>query len=455
MKKKIRNFKKGTFLILSFMMLGLVLQNCEDKSFVGDNATNDLTLKKATILPDGITAPDPCLDVCLVAGQHMYVGTVDVAMMDGDLYVTYNVTEPGVYLEEIHLDIFTSVDQLKNQKKVSNGGAIPGKFEFHKTWNEADMVTTFTAKIPADYVDSQIGEDNCFYIASHAALSNGETAWGGLCDESDKGVSLDNALQFPGKNWSVYFEFCKDECQNSIDFTYAFEDLNIDADPGNPSSGNDGDYNDLVVKSDVIKTTDQLKISLFAVARGAGYDHAFKIKIPKQGVVGGMSGIFGEDPVDAVVDDGNGNYIITVFPSTKAALPGEGYAPYGFAANTAPDDPNCTPVGEAEITISIDGTFPFDAAEPYDPFITVLPGTPDEYNLYIWELHQGDGMGSTWKDSNGDEYPNGIIIKSDWKWPFERVNIKEAYSGFMDIANWNSNWAVLTDPNKVFDLNCL
>jgi|GEM_PF-1909219 hypothetical protein len=444
-KGTMKIYKKGVMLILSMMTFGLLLQNCDNQSVVDDELSRDLTLKKYSImLPEGVVPPAPCKQVCLVAGQYTYTGTVDVASMDGDVYVTYNITEPDIYLMEIHLDIFDSEDDFKAQKKISNGGAIPGKFTFKKTWDEEDKKTSFTVMIPAAYVDDLESEDDCYFIASHAALSNGETAWGGLCDEID-GVSFNNdVLQFPGKNWSVYFQYCMEECDNTVNFTYAWEDLMKDG-----VDGNDGDYNDLVVQSGIIKTDDQLMISFYASARGADYDHAFKIRVPKLGIIGGMSGITGDD---GVVEDGT-DYIITVFSSTKAELPGEGIAPYGFAANTVMTDTDCDPVGTADITISINSDFVYNPAEPYDPFITVHPGTLIAYDLNIWELHPLDG--DTWLDAGGVEYPNGILIPYNWEWPYEKINITEAYNGFSGVTTWNASWSeTLSDPSKVFDVDC-
>lgn len=436
MKRNIYNFNKDIIFIMSFLMLGMVFNGCE-KSY-DEAVTTELSLKDHHIMVD------PCKEVCLVAGQHMYVGNVMVGEDGGDLYVTFNITEADVYLLETHVDIFLSEEQFKADKKISNGGAIPGKFNFKKSWNESDMMTSYTVKIPASYVDEVTDGANCFFIATHAALSNGETAWGGICDETDQGVSLGNALQFPGRNWSVYFEFCLDECETTIDFTYAWEDLMKDG-----ADGNDGDYNDLVIKSDVIKTLSELKISLYASARGASYDHAFKIKVPKMGIVGGMNGVFGE----AAIDEDGDDYIITIFSSTKAALPQENINPYLFAANTVRTDITCEPHATAEIIISIDGDFVFDETMPYYPFITVHPGTADAYDLNIWELDVING--DTWKDVGGIEYPNGIIISDDWKWPYEKAHITTAYAGFKSITEgWDPAWAVLTDPSNVFDVVC-
>ncbi len=373
----------------------------------------------------------------------MYVGTVDVTTADGgDLLVTYNITKEGVYLEEVHLDIFSSMEQFKAAKKVSNGGAIPGKFEYKMSWSAEEEITSHTVRIPKDYVDF-IGTE-CLYIASHAALSNGETAWGGLCDASVDGVTnLDDAKQFPGRNWSVYFEFCLDECVETINYTYAWEDLSEGLQP----LINDGDYNDLVIQSDIIKSSSELKITFLATARGAAYDHEFKFKIP----MAGINGVFG---ADAVTNDGT-DYTVTVFSSTKDELGEEGLNPYPFSANTWIRE-SCTPFAYKEVVLTVDNTFSYDSSKPYEPFISVYPsqtvGVGSSYDLYIYEVSGRD----TWP--RGDAlYPNGIIIPADWKWPLERNFIGNAYPDFTGIdspstTGWANN---LANASIVFDKgNC-
>jgi len=437
-----------------FLLSVISIQSC-DKAF--DNISpdklstdKDKTPENGQIIEWTDDVTDACKTVCLVAGKHMEVGLVDVTIEGEDLLVTYNILEPGIYLEEVHLDIFTSIEQFKSAKKISGGGAIPGKFKYKKSWSSDEKVAVHSVKIPKSYIAKITGNDEgddiqtyeCFYIATHAALSNDETAWGGLCKESDKGVSLDVAKQFPGANWSVFFEFCPEECVTVIDFTYAWEDLQ--------DKKNDADYNDLVIQSDVLKSSDELKISFLASARGALYDHSFKIKIPMTGI----ADIFGEPDQDkfTITDDGS-YYFITIFPSTKAVLPAENEAEKIYA-NTDPRDKTCAPTAVAKITFTINENFEYDKTKPYDPYITVWPsktaGKGDNYDLNIWELHKNDG-GSTWTDADDHEYPNGILISDDWKWPLERTHITKPYPAFNKIDAWNELWAeYLKDASLVW-----
>ncbi|MCX2744026.1 LruC domain-containing protein [Mangrovivirga sp. M17] len=428
---------KSKFGLLSLFAIAfsiVMLQSCSEGEALEPSQSGLTPLNGDKYeLPDyDVDAPPACKEVCLVAGQNMLAGSVEVAYSGGNLYVTYNVYQEGVYLEEIHLDLFNSLEELKDAKKLNGGGATPGKFAFKKEWSDDAMVSSYTAVIPESYVD-MFGD--CFFVGAHAALSNGETAWGGVCDETDTGVTLDGAKQFPGANWGVYFEFCLEECEDpTIDFTYAWEDL-LDL-------ANDADYNDLVIRSDVMKTNAELKITFFAAARGASLDHSFRFMIPAEGVVS----ILGAADVQMMGDQ----YMVTVFENTTLSIPGTPFA------NTVVAD-GCYAGADAEVTISIDGDFSFDPTNPYNPFLRVFNfgiDYPDTYyDLYIYELPGNNHPDNSWIAMDGKEYPNGIVIPFDWRWPVEGQNIIGAYNGFTSITDgWNPAWSdILSDINLTFD----
>ncbi len=462
---------------------------------------------------------EPCKSVCLVAGKYDKIGTVDVYSDDSYLTIVYKVSDEGVFLHEVHLEIFNSLDELEEEGKLSNGGPKLGKFEYKMEWEAEDNVSEHKVQIPWDKLE--VGD--CFFIAAHAELTNDESAWAGLCSPTDddhngyyddddhdgsrgsgdckdkdrkdkdrkdkkdcdkehrdkdrcdkdhddkdhcdkdkdhgdkddcedddydddhgeydddhgdynKEVSLSDALQFPGCNWAVYFEFCRDECTEQIDFTYGWEDLR--------DEGNDADYNDLLMKSSIVISGNEAKMIFIATARGAKYDHTFKIRIPKMGI----ADISGDEGVE---EDGD-YYNITVFRSTKEALPPENVSPHPFAANTTKDDKTCDPIATKVIYLSLNDDFTISGAKPFEPFITVWPSgkvdNGDSYDLYIWEISGRD----TWM-KDGKEYPNGIMIPFDWKWPNERQNVNGPYPDFMDITNWNPDWYNnLADPSLVW-----
>jgi LruC domain-containing protein len=429
---KIRRVPQPLRWLFSLGMVLIACQSCTKQEDLKPSTAGAVTTD-ATVGANALTTY--CKQVCLVAGQHTYVGTVNVGKDGGDLLVTYNLTAGNVYLEEIHLDVFSSVLELQAAKKVSGGGAIPGKFAYKQSFSKASRATTTTVRIKA--ADIPQTSNGCFFIAAHAALSNGETAWGGVCDSSPKGVKLDETKQFPGNNWSTYFEFCSSECSQTIDFTYAWEDLR--------DNNNDQDYNDLVVQSDVTKSATELKIDFLVTARGSTFDHSFLFKIPMAGV----TGIFGADPAYPTYNDGT-YYYVTVFGSTKNALPGVSNSPWANTDITVP----CVAFASKQVTITLNSAFNYNASKPYEPLMRVWPsyvaGTGTSYDLNIYGVSANP---STYVGKDGKTYPNGILIPLDWRWPIEGVSVTVPYPSFTSLSDgftptWYNNLAV---PSKTFD----
>ncbi|MBC8051654.1 MAG: DUF4842 domain-containing protein [Sphingobacteriaceae bacterium] len=426
------NFRFANYSAISALsFLFLFLSGCQKEVFT-EPAPNQSGVSKQVNRTSSV--PEPCIQRCLVAGQNTNIGTVDISLSDnGDIFITYNITKPNIYLLEVHSDIFSSLQKFKQDKKLNSGGAIPGKFAFANSWQAKAKITSYTVTVPKAYVD-QYGSAGCLFIATHAALSNGETAWGGLCADTPKETSLENARQFPGSNWSVYFDFCADQCK-AMDFTFGWEDLN--------GAGNDADYNDLVIQANSVRFGNQLKLGFQVVARGAFNDHMFKVRIPKQGIIS----INSLNPDTPITYESNGSdYIITIFTSTKVALSPNGAA--YFQSNTYKEF-DCVPFTLKEIVLTVDNSFVYNTSTPYYPFISVYPsgaaGAGPSYDLSIFEF---TGQ-STWTSPTGAVYPNGIIIPNNWKWPLEGQIITGPYPSFPSY-NWASN---LVDPSLTYDIN--
>ena len=54
---------------------------------------------------------------------------------------------------------------------------------------------------------------------------------------------------------------------------------------------------------------------------------------------------------------------------------------------------------------------------------------------------KGNGRNDTWVATDGQRYPNGILIPSDWKWPLESMPITGPYPNFMSLTvGFNPLW---------------
>ncbi|WP_084708646.1 LruC domain-containing protein [Hymenobacter norwichensis] len=403
--------------VVTASLLSLTFQSCTKEV---DDVNPKLSASTSST-DSYATLPATCKSVCLVNSQRQYIGTVDAALDNNYLYVTYKITKPNVYLLETNLDVFRDCAQLVRSWKIGLFGIMPDRFAYQACFRATDRRTTFTARIPRSAVDCL--NIDLVSIAANAELTNCGVAWGTECDGTSNCVSINSATRFPGLNGGSFFQLNKTECSAPIDFTYAWEDLR--------NAGNDADYNDLVIKSNVTKRAATMDITFTASARGAGYDHAFKFNLPKTGV----TSITGA----ADVQDNGTFYTVTVFPSTKTALPTSGTS--GFA-NTVASELCVTPATRT-VTVNINSTFRYNAARPYEPFISVYisgtaSGTPT-YDLGIYDL--AANTGDTWTDTDGKVYPNGILIPADWKWPLENVRISTVYPTFTSLPNFTPTWA--------------
>ena len=86
---KFKYLQTKASLLLIGLSIMLSFQSCNKQS--ESIAPADANAVSADALYTGVV-PTPCQTVCLVAGQHNYVGSVDVALApNGDLLVTYQL----------------------------------------------------------------------------------------------------------------------------------------------------------------------------------------------------------------------------------------------------------------------------------------------------------------------------------------------------------------------------
>ena len=250
----------------------MLFQQCTP---AGDEAGPTTNLQKETNMHiewnwDGLI-PSQCKSVCLISGGNN-IGHFDVSRQDNDLILTFNLNDEDVYFNSLHLDIFKDIDTYKSSDKFVNNKPDITKFAYRWLLDSASHFSKQSVKIPADFLSGLVADNNCFYIVAQGTLQDGNAVWAAACNEGYGGINYSGVRKFSSSGNSTFFEFCLDDCQDDVDFTYAWED-NIDG------RQNDADYNDLVVQSDVVKQPDELSLTFILKARGARFDHSFKIKL--------------------------------------------------------------------------------------------------------------------------------------------------------------------------------
>lgn len=141
-------------------------------------------------------AQTPCGEItetALIAGQHIPAGTVIVENDEQYLYVTYE-TDGNWLITETHLDVATRPEDLK---QTSKGNAIPGRFAYQSEHHPGVATVTHTIDLTAWPSGTPL------YLAAHSVVvsnSGSETAWG-------------EGLDFPGKNWAMYFSHQVQSCE--------------------------------------------------------------------------------------------------------------------------------------------------------------------------------------------------------------------------------------------------
>ena len=136
---------------------------------------------------------EPCVTTTLVAGQHHEAGTVSIAIVDGNLVVTYTTIGEWT-LGTTHL----SIGNCNDDWVPLNGAGNPqiGQFEFTEPSSVTDNEVVYIIPLP----DGFEGQDYCF--SAHAEVqgpTGGETAWA-------------EGQQFSGKSWAMYDEFNTSDC---------------------------------------------------------------------------------------------------------------------------------------------------------------------------------------------------------------------------------------------------
>ena len=161
----------------------------------------------------GFAITSSAMEVTLLAGQTINVGTLSVVVVGDNLVVTYNITDPWV-LGETHLYV--------GETDPEDLTSAPGQFPYSEEHDPA--VLTFTYTIPISEIDSyglkggkkwvadgvfgiELGDE--IYIAAQAEVIkqigvDPETGEPVYQEETTWAEGLEIR---PDKNWAMYFEF--------------------------------------------------------------------------------------------------------------------------------------------------------------------------------------------------------------------------------------------------------
>jgi hypothetical protein len=145
------------------------------------------TLALFPAMAGAATESDPFI-TDLIAGQHTDVGDIKIWNDADFVYIQYETVQPYC-LMETHLQVAPQLSDIPQ----ANGNPIPGQFDY-KT--KHDCVTTFLYTVPLS------GSSCGLYIAAHAVINTGETAWG-------------SGPAFPGKNWATYITYQAKGCHRT------------------------------------------------------------------------------------------------------------------------------------------------------------------------------------------------------------------------------------------------
>ena len=172
---------------LLLVALGLALLGCPNPT-TSQLLTPDMEAKL-------VDAGDGVIEITratLIAGRTIPVGTVEVSMSEGIVYITYTVNDEWA-LAETHLAVVFSPDDIPH---TSSGNFKPGHFEYKASHDPA--VTSFT------YDVGSYDPETVLYIAAYADLGS-ESAWA----QEDELTQTKKVKEEGrgGKNWATYFSF--------------------------------------------------------------------------------------------------------------------------------------------------------------------------------------------------------------------------------------------------------
>ncbi len=231
----------------------------------------------------------------------------------------------------------------------------------------------------------------------------------------------------------------------------AFEDLKN-------TGWSDWDYNDVVIDMslEVCETAaGEIAVVLAnyeIVARGAGFDHAFRHNMPLSG--GGQYAMTTYDANGTLISDvvstfGN-SAEFEVLSSTRAALPPAS----GYFTNTPADQADRVSGHRVSLLITLDNPS-FNPAQflpetPWDPYIYVYDTNEEVHLLIAGHMDNAQTVNAAYDATSpmmGQDLPLAQSFPAEWRWPEEFIGI---WNGYPDYPGYiNTGGTSNTDWNKL------
>jgi len=314
-------------------------------------------------------------------------------------------------------------------------------------------------------------------LAQYVTIARG---MGLLCNEDSTAADLADR---DGDLVPDIYDAFPDNATYAFSSTIPFEPdrfLTIAYEDNFPNVG-DADYNDFIARYAVtiLKNADnqvvELKGGVEAIARAAGYDHRFgiRVKFKEQSAQVKLESF--NHKGDAIVSQGGINS--TLAPSGPIAVTGavnidiwnntkQAFTRLngGSGIDNGYYDQPRSYGHRAKFSIVFDSPVSEDAIStvPYDPYLYVhntgydvhlighrpLPGSNNPHYTRDWNF----------RDPNG--FPRALLIPFDWAYPREQVHIETAYTQFIDWRTSNgqneSDWYIrIVDPLNYAEENVL
>lgn len=320
------------------------------------------------------------------------------------------------------------------QAVTDPNGNVKGSFTINSTTSQVLLVVNYNGVEHRALVDVKavFGIRRSFYmvgVSQHVQIQ--DTDKDGVADADDAypdDSTRSAKIKYPNVGY----------------YTVSYEDLY-------PAQG-DADFNDYSVRvryeEDLNARGEVVRVRGYYqhVAKGAGYNHILRLNLPKVANASySLKRLTAADVVEyqtnATVAQFSG---IEIFPASNTTI---------SLSNTAKGQAfQLGKKAEVEVILSSPLSKTVLGPIPYDLYIYVL-NTQKEIH-FAGKYDKADGT-DLYLDAKG--FPWAVMIPGNWKWPYERTDVRKSYSKFQ---NWyeskgtaDLDWYNFPNLNEVFPSN--